>query len=201
MDVIEISYKSANSYLVRTNDGWLMIDAGWPDTFSQILRLLNQNSISVNEIDYLFITHFHPDHAGLAQNLKDLGTQLIVHELQLPFINKLNQHFKKHPKDNFKDITGSNLIVTNDVESRSLLESIGIKGQLLYTPDHSEDSVCLLIDDCCAFVGDMQSPSLYDTEADPALLEYWKELGAFNIKTVYPGHGEPYAFPMLNVLH
>ena len=77
-----------------------MIDAGWPDTFSQFLRLLNQNNISVNEIDYLFITHYHPDHAGLVQNLKDLGTNLIVLETQLPFINKINLHFKKNPNDN-----------------------------------------------------------------------------------------------------
>jgi len=199
MEVIEISYKSTNSYLIRSNGGWLMIDAGWPDTFSQILRLLNQNSISVNEIDYLIVTHFHPDHAGLTQNLKDLGTNLIVHELQLPFINKINQHFKKHPKENFKDITGSNIIVTTEADSRSLLKSIGIDGQLLSTPDHSEDSISLVIDDCCAFVGDLPAPDTIDAYDNHDLRQSWKQLCSFNIKTIYPGHGEPYKLDLLNI--
>jgi len=199
MDVIEISYKSTNSYLIRTHGGWLMIDAGWPDTFSQILRLLNQNSISVNEIDYLFVTHFHPDHAGLTQNLKYLGTNLIVHEIQLPYLNKINQHFKKHPKENFKDITGSNMIVTSGADSRVLLESIGINGELVVTPGHSEDSVSLVIDDCCAFVGDLPMPDYFALSENSALKESWQLLSRFNIKTIYPGHGDPYKFEMFHI--
>lgn len=192
MDVIEISYKSANNYLIKTQGGWLMIDAGWPDTFSQILRLLNQNNISVNEIDYLFVTHYHPDHAGLTQNLKDLGTNLIVHEIQIPYINKINQHFKKNPKENFKDITNNNLIVLSDSNNRSFLKSIGIAGELIATPGYSEDSVSLVIDSCCAFTGDLSAHNISNSYANPLIKECWDLLSSFNIKTIYPGHGEPY---------
>jgi glyoxylase-like metal-dependent hydrolase (beta-lactamase superfamily II) len=192
MDVITISYKSANSYLIKTQGGWLMIDAGWPDTFSQILRLLNHNNISVNEIDYLFITHFHPDHAGLTQNLKDLGTNLIIHELQIPYINKINQHFKKSPKENFKDITNNNLIVLTESTSRSFLESIGINGELVFTPGHSDDSVSLVIDDCCAFTGDLPAQDISESYDNPVITDCWDLLSTYNVKTIYPGHGEPY---------
>jgi len=194
MDVIEISYKSTNSYLIRTNGGWLMIDAGWPDTFSQILRLLNQNGISVNEIDYLFVTHYHPDHAGLAQNLKDLGTSLIVHEIQLPFIHKINQHFKKYPKENFKDITNNNMIVLSEADSRSFFESIGLSAKLLVTPGHSEDSVSLIIDDFCAFTGDLPAPETCEIYDDPAVKSSWEQISKYNIKKIYPGHGDTYEF-------
>lgn len=194
MNVINISYKSTNSYLTEANGRWLMIDAGWPDTFSQFLRLLNQNNISVNEIDYLFITHYHPDHAGLVQNLKDLGTNLIVLETQLPFINKINLHFKKNPNDNFKDIDHNNLIILPDNDSRSFLQSIGINGEILLTPGHSEDSASLVIDDCCIFIGDLPAPDTIEAYNDPVINECWELIGSYNVKTIYPGHGEPYEF-------
>jgi glyoxylase-like metal-dependent hydrolase (beta-lactamase superfamily II) len=169
-----------------------MIDAGWPDTFSQILQLLNQNEISVNEINYLVVTHFHPDHAGLAQNFKDLGINLILHEAQVPYVNKLNQYFKKNPKENFKDITTGNITVIPDSESRSFLKSIGIEGDLLITPGHSEDSVSLVIDDFCAFTGDLPAYFQMKEYQDPIIEDSWKLIRLYNIRTIYPGHGDSY---------
>lgn len=194
MKVINISYKSTNSYLIEVNGGLLMIDAGWPDTFSQYLRLLNQNNVSVNEIDYLFVTHYHPDHAGLVQNLKDLGTNLLVLEAQQPFINKINQHYKKHPGENFKDIAQNNMIILPNDKSRSFFESIGLKGELLLTPGHSVDSASLVIDDCCAFIGDLPAHNYITAYNDPLINESWELIASYNIKTIYPGHGEAYEF-------
>jgi glyoxylase-like metal-dependent hydrolase (beta-lactamase superfamily II) len=169
-----------------------MVDAGWPDTFSQLLHLLSQNDISVNEINYLIITHFHPDHAGLTQNLKDLGINLILHEYQVPYVNKINQYFRKSPKENFKDITTGNTIVLSDADSRSFFRSIGIEGDLITTPGHSDDSVSLVIDDLCAFIGDLPGFSLKKAYNDPAIENSWELIRIFHVKTIYPGHGDPY---------
>jgi glyoxylase-like metal-dependent hydrolase (beta-lactamase superfamily II) len=169
-----------------------MVDAGLPDTFSQLLQLLNQHDISVNEINYLFITHFHPDHAGLTQNLKDLGTNLILHEDQVPYITKLNLLFKRNPKANFKDIMSSNNIVLTGEDNRSFLKSIGIDGELVTTPGHSDDSVSLIIDDSCAFTGDLPSLSLADTYDDLVIDDSWYMIQKHNVKMIYPGHGDPY---------
>lgn len=192
MNVIHITYKSTNCFLIKTIDGWLMIDAGWPDTFSQLLRLLSQNDISVHEIDYLIVTHFHPDHAGLTQNLKDLGTNLILHEIQVPYVNKMNQYFKKNPQEHFKDITTGNTFVITDAESREFMNSIGIEGDLITTPGHSDDSISLVIDDCCAFTGDLPSYSLREGYNDAVIEDSWNKIKSYNIKTIYQGHGEPY---------
>jgi glyoxylase-like metal-dependent hydrolase (beta-lactamase superfamily II) len=192
MKIINLSYKSTNCYLIETNNGWLMVDAGWPDTFSQLLQLMNQHDISVNEINYLFVTHFHPDHAGLTQNLKDLGTNLILLEDQVPYVAKLNLLYKKNPKANFKDIMTNNNIILTEEDSRSFLESIGINGELLTTPGHSDDSVSLIIDDCCAFTGDLPSPSLAEAYDDLVIDDSWNMIQKHNIKKIYPGHGEPY---------
>jgi glyoxylase-like metal-dependent hydrolase (beta-lactamase superfamily II) len=190
--VIQIAYQSANCYLIPSNDGWVMIDTGWPDTFSQLLQLLFQNNISVNEVNYLIVTHFHPGHAGLAQNLKDLGTNLILHEQQISYYSRLNLIYKKNPKANFKDITGNNNIILSASDSRIFLESIGIKGELISTPGHSDDSVSLVIDECCAFVGDLPPLSSLNDNSDLVIEDSWDMLHRFQVKTIYPGHGEAY---------
>lgn len=192
MNVVNITYKSANCYLIPAKEGWIMIDTGWPDTFSQLLQLLNQNDIAVNEVDYLIITHFHPAHAGLTQNLKDLGTNLILHENQVSYFNKLNSYYKKNPKAGFKDITSENNIIVNDYDSRSFFESLGINGELISTPGHSDDSISLVIDDDCAFVGDLPTYSMLEAYDDIVIEDSWDLIQQYHVNTIYPGHGEAY---------
>lgn len=192
MNVITLVHKSTNSYLIQADSGWLMIDSGWPDTFAQLLQLLNQNNISIHEINHLVITHFHPDHAGLTQNLKDLGTTLVLHEYQVPYVNKLNLLYKKNPKANFKDISNSNNLVLSETESRSFLKSIGIEGELISTPGHSDDSISLVVDDCCAFTGDLPSLDLIEAYDDIVIEDSWDMIKKHSVKTIYPGHGDAY---------
>jgi len=192
VDVINISYKSTNSYLIPCDTGWLMIDTGCPDTFSQLLQSLYQHNIAITEIDYLVITHFHPGHAGLTQHLRDFGTNLIVHEYQLPYMNKLNLQFKRNQKANFRDIVAGNNIVVTDKESRSFFKTIGIDGELLSTPGHSDDSVSLLLDNHYAFIGDLPSLSLLEDTNDLTIYDSWDILQRHNVTNIYPGHGTPY---------
>lgn len=192
MKVLGIENKSTNCYLIAYESGWIMIDTGLPDTFPQLLRILSQNDIPITEIDYLIITHFHPDHAGLTQHLKDLGTNLILHETQVPYIGKINSFFKKNPKANFKDITSSNCIIVSGEESRNLLKDLGIDGELVHTPGHSDDSISLVIDHNCAFTGDLPALNLQEAYGDPVISESWNQLKSYHLKTIYPSHGPAY---------
>ncbi len=197
MNIITLVHKETNSYLVQTDSGWLMVDTGWPDTFAQLLQMLNQNNISINEVNYLVITHFHPDHAGLVQNLKDLGTTLLLHQYQVPYISKLNLLFKKNPKAYFKDITPNNNMVLTEAESREFLHSIGLEGEIISTPGHSDDSVSLVLDNNCAFIGDLPSLNLLEAYNDMVLDDSWEVIKKYQVKTIYPGHGDAYEIPSL----
>lgn len=97
MKIINLNYNYTNCYLLESNYGWIMIDTDWPDTLSQLLQSLKQQDITTSDIKYLAVTHFHPDHAGLVQNLKDFGIKLILHENQIPFIDKLNAFSRRTP--------------------------------------------------------------------------------------------------------
>ncbi len=195
MEIITLTYKSTNYFLVRSAKGWLLVDAGWPGTLSQFLQLLSQNNIQLSDINYLVITHFHPDHAGLAQNLKEYGIRLLLHSCQTPYVGKLNAFFKKNPGAQFKDITFDHTITLSGEESRSFLKEIGIEGVMLPTPGHSDDSISLIIDHYCAFTGDL--PALYLAEAydDPVVSDSWDSLMENRVRMIYPAHGNVYEIP------
>jgi glyoxylase-like metal-dependent hydrolase (beta-lactamase superfamily II) len=169
-----------------------MIDAGWPDTLPQLLQLFKQNGVMINDIKYLLVTHFHPDHAGLAQNLKDFGVKLIVHESQIDYIDKLNEFFHRKFKSNYKDISTRDNIIMSSEESRSLLKELNMDGEIVETPGHSDDSVSLIVDGYCAFTGDLPEFSLIEAYNDEILKESWKLIKDYNVKRIYPAHGQPY---------
>jgi glyoxylase-like metal-dependent hydrolase (beta-lactamase superfamily II) len=192
VNIVSLTNNRTNCYLLQLKEGWLMVDTGLPDTFSQLLQLLNQHDISVYEINYLIITHFHPDHAGLTQNLRDLGINLVLHEDQVSYIKELNAFYKRNPKAKFKDIVGNNIIVLSESDSSSFLESIGIQGNLIATPGHTDDSISLVIDDCCAFVGDLPAYDLVEAYDDLVIEDSWEMLKKYHVKTIYPSHGDVY---------
>jgi len=194
LNVINLSYDSTNYYLIQSNSGWIMIDTGWPGTLSKYLNLLKQKNINLNEIKYLIVTHFHPDHAGLVQDIKNFGASLILHNIQVPYLDELRIFFSRKPQYPFKDIDANNNIVVSSVESRLFLQKIGIKGEIISTPGHSNDSVSLVIDGCCAFTGDLPGLMFVDLESNPEVNESWKLIQNYRVKTIYPGHG--YTFSM-----
>ena len=192
MKILNLTYKKTNCYLLELSQGWIMIDAGWPDTFPQLMSQLKQHDVQIMDIKYLLVTHYHPDHAGLAGNLKDFGIVLIVHECQVNFIEKLNSFFKKKSKNNYKDITTENNIIVSSAESRSFLKGFGIDGEIIQTPGHSDDSVSLIVYNCCAFTGDLPEFSLIEAYDDQILEDSWKLIRDFNVEKIYPAHGNPY---------
>lgn len=192
MKVLHVTNNRTNCYLLPLEKGWLMIDTGLPDTFSSLLQLLNQQSIQINEINYLLITHFHPDHAGLTQNLCDLGITLVIHEEQYPYMSKLNLFYKKNRKANYKDIIPSQALILTDESSARFFEEIGIHGELITTPGHSDDSVSLVLPNECAFTGDLPSFYLKEAYNDFIIEDSWDMLLQYQPKIIYPSHADPY---------
>jgi glyoxylase-like metal-dependent hydrolase (beta-lactamase superfamily II) len=188
MKPILITYDSTNLYLVQASCGWIMVDTGWAGRFAKLLHALRRYDIRADEIKYVMVTHFHPDHAGLVQDVKNLGAKLILHPCQLPFVGELKRFFKPHHQ--FREIEPANNLTLSSQESRIFFNEIGIQGEILPTPGHSDDSVSLVIDACCAFTGDL--PSLSIADADPVVRESWMRIQQYGVRTIYPGHGSPF---------
>ena len=66
-----MGYDSANYYLLGDGAKRLLIDVGWPGTLPKLLVALKRKGVALKEVSALLVTHYHPDHAGLAYRQGD----------------------------------------------------------------------------------------------------------------------------------
>lgn len=193
--IVNVGYRSTNYWVVSAGNSRLLMDLGWPGTMANLRTSLDRMGVLLREIRFGFATHFHIDHAGLAQELKLAGVPLLVVDVQVPHIARIADHIK--PTDHFTPITLHDNHVITIAASRDELADLGIAGQLVHTPGHSPDSVSLLLDGGEVFTGDLTHPMLI-TEAEMAeTLASWHLLRRLGATTVYPGHGTIRPFPEL----
>jgi glyoxylase-like metal-dependent hydrolase (beta-lactamase superfamily II) len=93
------------------------------------------------------------------------------------------------PQDQFVDITLHDNVAVSFAKSRTVLDRIGIAGEILQTPGHSNDSVSLLLDDGSALTGDLTSPALVGEDDSCVVAASWRLLRELGATRVYPGHG------------
>ncbi len=163
----------------------MLVDIGWPGTMAAMQANLRRMGVPLSEIRYALATHFHIDHAGLAEEFKDAGVPLLVLQAQIAAIPLMKKHTK--PGDNYREITPSGNVTISFAESRETLAKLGIYGEILHTPGHSDDSVSLLLDDSCAFTGDL--PPLAMAVDHETVAASWRLLRERGATRVYPGHG------------
>ena len=123
--IVNVGYRSTNFYVVSAGRSRLLVDLGWPGTFGTLRANLARKDVPLSEIRYGLATHYHMDHAGLAQELKLAGVPLLVVAGQEPAIPLLKQHMK--PEDRFVDITLHDNVTITTEGSRAFLAKIGIE--------------------------------------------------------------------------
>jgi ribonuclease/clavin/mitogillin len=192
-NIVTLTHRSTHCFLVDLAHGKLMVDAGWPGSLPALKSQLRGYRIEPPEIKFVLITHTHPDHAGLAQEVRRLtGARLILHEKQLPFLPQLEASFKN--KGGYVPIVVEPGDVVLTASNRALLERLGIHGEVVETPGHSDDSVSLVLDSGSCFVGDLHLPQYAADEAAEALSRAsWQKLLEHGAKTFYPAHAGPFA--------
>jgi glyoxylase-like metal-dependent hydrolase (beta-lactamase superfamily II) len=157
-------------------------------TLPQFLAELKRKGVSIQDIKYLLVTHFHPDHAGMTQELKNLGIKHILLDVQAEYVSHMTEFFKtkSHP---YVQITTNDSIKLKVAESRKFLAEIGLLGEIIHTPGHSDDSVTLILDEGFAFTGDLH-PVFVLPEDDAASRASWDKIHNHNIKAIFPAHGK-----------
>jgi endoribonuclease LACTB2 len=189
--IVNVGYLSTNYWLVSAGRMRLLVDLGYPGTMGTMRKRLKQMDIPLSEIKYALATHYHIDHAGLAQELKMAGVSLLVMETQVAVIPLMKQFTK--PQDHYVDITLDGNVTIPFSESRTLLANLGISGEILPTPGHSDDSVSLLLDDGSVFTGDLTPLEHAWGEAGELVKASWQMLLDKGARLVYPAHGPIHA--------
>ena len=190
MKVRELRYCNTNTFLIEGDHGKLLFDTGWAGTFPLFCRALGELKVSVQEISYVMISHFHPDHMGIAQEIADQGAVLLIPEVQKPFLHAADAIFAKEKGTRFVPVRDDRVRFFSIEESRAVLKELGIDGQVIHTPGHSDDSISLWLDEGDLFVGDLNP--LYELELHKGtqIGESWDKLLKLQPHMVYYGHAK-----------
>src|SRR5919202_5210069 len=101
--IVNVGYRSTNYWIVSAGTSRLLVDLGWPGTMGRMRASLDRMDVPIKEICYGLATHYHIDHAGLAQELKQAGVPLLVLDVQVPAIPRMKTWTK--PRDRYVEIT------------------------------------------------------------------------------------------------
>ena len=193
-EIRTIRYNYTHCYLIKTNEGWLMIDNDMPGTLHAMWKAVKECGVKWEEVCWLLVTHYHPDHGGLTGEIKGAERKLILLDKQVETRNEQGKYVKTHAHP-FAEITMEDMVVVTEEESRAFLKSVGLDGQLLWTPGHSSDSVTLVLDSGDAFIGDLIHYEYLPMYDDEVLRASWKKVRAAGGRRVYSGHWPVYELP------
>lgn len=187
INVVNVGYDSTNYYVLAHTSPALLIDVGFPQTLPKLQHTAKRAGIDLARIPFFLCTHYHPDHAGAAEEVQRLGIRLVILELQLEAAAGLGTYMK--PDQHFVPIAVGNALRLAISDSRAFLRGLGLEGEIVYTPGHSDDSMTLVLDDGAAFTGDLPPPFLAGEEPDDPVRRSWDVIRAAHATMVYPGHG------------
>jgi ribonuclease/clavin/mitogillin len=188
--IVNVGYRSTNFWVVSAVRDRLLVDLGWPGKSAALFANLERMGVPLPEVRYGLATHYHIDHAGAAQDLKNRGVPLLVMREQVQAIPLMKQWTK--PADNYTEIKTHDNVVISCAESRAFLARMGLEGEIVHTPGHSDDSVSLVLDIGCAFTGDLTMETMVAGEDPDVVARSWQLLRDRRVTTVYPGHGAAY---------
>ena len=194
MKIHELQYSKTNTYLIEGDRGRLLFDTGWSGTYPDFCRAMGELGIAVQSIAFILISHFHPDHMGIAQEIADQGAVILVPEFQKEYVHASDGVFAKEKDTHFVPIDDERVRHISMEESRSVLAEIGIHGEILHTPGHSDDSISLFLDDGSLFVGDLNPLYELELHRGTKIGDSWEMLLSMKPRTVYYGHANK-AYP------
>ena len=219
MMILNAGNRIMNTWLYPIQDGWVMIDTGYENSYIAVMKKLRKLHIRPEEIRYLFLTHAHDDHAGFLEEWmsKHPHTQVIAHGKAIDGLQKGQNKFvggcstvmaylfcqlmallgnSEHRYLRLSEEHLAKIITLSDV-NLAQMES-ALNGKILFTPGHTEDSISLLVEGNL-FCGDAAMngiPSSHKitiwVEDKSAFEASWDTILASGAKKIYPSHGSPF---------
>ncbi len=218
--VLQISLGQVNVFVVRGQDGCILVDAGYPNSADAILEKLKGHGIAPGDVRLILITHGHIDHFGSAAALRErTGAPLAVHALDAD-----NLRQGANPQDSLrqagwlvrllvrtpglKNLLGPDTIppCPPDVEfegQETRLDEYGVAARVVLTPGHTHGAITLLTDGGEAIVGDSVMGKMMGllNKPGPPIVAYDVEQNRQSMRrlldlsphTVYSGHGGPFS--------
>lgn len=202
-------------YAVESPKGPVLIDAGWhhEDAWTALRDGLGTFGIDVSDVHGVVVTHFHPDHSGLAGRVRETsGAWIAMHHLDAGIVRLFNQagqggrrQFEltalRRAGAAESDLTGPKqqtrvappAIPDRELSDGDLADVPGRRLRAIWTPGHSPGHICLHLEDGDRiFTGDHVLPRItphiglypYDTPGVDPLSDFLGSLDKVSAMTV-----------------
>jgi len=193
--------RGANSYLIHSQNGAIIVDTGMPGNETKILDYARTLGIEPSSITTIILTHPDIDHAGSVAKLKKLtNAKVAIHEADAPRLSgeKKMKEAKGALGLVFK-VMGV-FIKFNPVKPDVLLkDSDKIDGMtIIHTPGHTDGSISVYLPGEALLVGDaLRTTTSESLKLPPATLdmekakESIKTISELSYTCLLPGHGPP----------
>ena len=186
--MIKLKYGNTNTFFIPGKNGGMLFDTDYAGTLPVFYKAIKQTGIAVKDIKYVLASHYHPDHIGLIGELMEQGVKLLILDVQKDFIQSSDYIFARD-KISYSPIDETQAAVISCEGSRSFLLRLGIQGEIIRTPSHSEDSISLFLDNGDCFVGDLEPfESLEAYEENEPLKSDWEHILSFSPKRIFYAH-------------
>ncbi len=196
----------ANIYLIKTEGGYILVDAGMPKAEAQLDRAFQEAGVEPGSVQLIVATHGHLDHVGsMAYARKASGGKVLCHrsfagdmadgkpEKAVPqnLVGRLLNLMTGLIGSSFEGVQ-PDILVDDEFD----LAEYGIAGKIVHTPGHSPSSITILLDNGEALVGDMVrgtppgeiSLGMFYEDRE-LLLASLEKVAAHEPRVIYMSHG------------
>lgn len=205
-----VKLKFVNAFLIVTVDEFILIDSGTPGSEQTILKAIEEIGKKPGDLDYIILTHAHPDHIGSASVLQKISdAEVYIHSIDAPIaiqgsgfrldnlqtspglMNKLISKFMMGKVKKVEPINVKHFL--NDQQKLSIAGGM----KVIHVPGHCAGQVALLWEsknvvfmaDTCTNIGELKlSPAYEDIEVGKESLN---RLSKEKFEIACFGHGKP----------
>lgn len=205
-----------NNYLLQTPIGYIAIDTGYPGGEAAFLQRFEKLA-RLEELQYIFLTHAHDDHAGfLSALMEKTSAKVILHPAGVPaleagkscdppgagYSSRLAALFGVFKKDFlFPPVRLLDRAIFVKSEEDQEFKALGLPIRVLFLPGHTRDSIGLLLEETGElFAGDAAMNAIISPKRHTIWMEdstdfgrSWDKMLSFHPKRIYPSHGTPFS--------
>ncbi len=206
---------AANCYLIKTGAGYILIDTGFANKRAELEKELESAGCRPGNLNLIVLTHGDGDHSGNCAYLREkYGAKTAIHPGESGMVESGNAFLSRKKKNLLKRIFDRIILgILSPLVNLGRFETFkpdltigegydlspyGLAAEIIHIPGHSKGSIGILTSGGELFYGDLLwnngKPSVFPNideivEVNASI----EKLKTLNIKTVYPGHGRPFA--------
>jgi hydroxyacylglutathione hydrolase len=202
-----------NAYLIKTKDGYVLIDTGLPNQWERLEKELESAGCLGGALKLIILTHGDWDHTGNASRLREkYNVRVAMHPSDVNQVEN-GVFLKRKVRPLFYRIFFTIMMLRRKLQKNKIsfpkfkpdillsdgqrLEEYGVTAEVIHIPGHTPGSIGVITDEGDLFAGDTfvnnKKPEDARIIENPGQLKTsLAALKKMKIKTVYPGHGKPF---------